>query len=380
MRNLRIELVLTAHPTEIVRRTLLQKYDRIARALAMKDRADLTVLERETAIDTLRREIAACWETDEIRRTRPTPLDEVRGGLLVFEQSLWYALPRYLRELDRALHAHTGRRLPLDVSPIRFGSWMGGDRDGNPNVTPEVTRQAILLGRWMAADLYFREVDAAPRRAVDGELQRRAARAASATSHEPYRHVLRDVRERLMATRRWAEAMLERPEGDLASGRDAPPSGAGTAVDQAIYLDVQELKAPLELCDRSLRATGNGVIADGRLADILRRLGAFGLTLGRLDIRQDAARHTATLDAVTRALGLGSYAEWSEQERQDFLVAPARRPPPADSARSRSVTGSAGRARHVQDDRAPAQRFARRLHHHHGVVRVGRARRRAAAA
>ena len=316
--NLRIELVLTAHPTEIVRRTLLQKYDRIARALAMKDRADLTVLERETAIDTLRREIAACWETDEIRRTRPTPLDEVRGGLLVFEQSLWHALPRYLRELDRALHAHTGRRLPLDVSPIRFGSWMGGDRDGNPNVTPEVTRQAILLGRWMAADLYFREVDL-----LRAELSMASCseelRAQVGESHEPYRDVLRDVRERLMATRRWADAMLDRPDGDLSSGRDAPPSGAGAAIDQAIYLDAQELKAPLELCDRSLRATGNGVIADGRLADILRRLGAFGLTLGRLDVRQDAARHTATLDTVTRALGLGSFEEWSEQERQDFL-------------------------------------------------------------
>lgn len=325
VRHLRIELVLTAHPTEIVRRTLLQKYDRIARALAQKDRPDLTVLEREAAIATLRREIAACWETDEIRRTRPTPLDEVRGGLLVFEQSLWHALPRYLRELDRALHAHTGRRLPLDVSPIRFGSWMGGDRDGNPNVTPEVTRQAILLGRWMAADLYFREVDALRAElsmASCSEEMRAQVGDDAADAHEPYRHVLRDVRERLMATRRWADAMLDRPAGDLSSGRDAPPSagGSATAADQAIYLDVQELKSPLELCDRSLRATGNEVIADGRLADILRRIGAFGLTLGRLDIRQDAARHTLTLDAVTKALGLGSYAEWSEQERQDFLV------------------------------------------------------------
>src|SRR3712207_9471022 len=113
----------------------------------------------------------------------------VRGGLLVFEQSLWHALPRYLRELDRALHAHTGRRLPLAVSPIRFGSWMGGDRDGNPNVTPEVTRQAILLGRWMAADLYFREVDL-----LRAELSMASCsdemRAQVGDSHEPYRHVL----------------------------------------------------------------------------------------------------------------------------------------------------------------------------------------------
>ena len=131
----------------------------------------------------------------------------------MFEQSLWHALPRYLRELDRALHAHTGRRLPLDVSPIRFGSWMGGDRDGNPNVTPEVTRQAFCSARWMAADLYFREIDA-----LRAELSMASCseemRELAGDAHEPYRHVLRDVRERLMATRRWAEAMLERPEGD----------------------------------------------------------------------------------------------------------------------------------------------------------------------
>ena len=202
---LEIELVLTAHPTEIVRRTLLQKYDRIARALAEKDRPDLTVWERETVVETLRREIAAAWETDEIRRVRPTPLDEVRGGLLVFEQTLWQALPRYLRELDRALTQHTGSGLPLEVSPIRFGTWIGGDRDGNPNVTPDVTRQAVLLGRWMAADLYFREVDLLRSELslahASGELRAKVGEG----EHEPYRALLREVRERLLATRKWAE-------------------------------------------------------------------------------------------------------------------------------------------------------------------------------
>jgi phosphoenolpyruvate carboxylase len=321
--HLRIELVLTAHPTEIVRRTLLQKYDRIAQALALKDRPDLTVFERDTAIETLRREVAAAWETDEVRRTRPTPLDEVRGGLVVFEQTLWHALPRYLRELDRALTRHTGRSLPLSVSPIRFGTWMGGDRDGNPNVTPEVTRQTCLLHRWMAADLYFREVDL-----LRAELSMAGCsdelRARVGESHEPYRHLLRDVRERLVATRRWAEAMLAQASGGAAPNGDtwldpaAPGEMASGRAD--IYIDVDALREPLALCDRSLRATGNDVVANGRLADILRRLGAFGLTLARLDIRQDAALHTQTLDAITRALGLGSYAAWSEQDRQDFLI------------------------------------------------------------
>jgi phosphoenolpyruvate carboxylase len=310
--SLYVELVLTAHPTEIVRRTLLQKYDRIARALAEKDRTDLTVYEREGVVETLRREIAASWETDEIRRMRPTPLDEVRGGLLVFEQTLWQALPRYLRELDRALRRHTGAPLPLDVSPIRFGTWIGGDRDGNPNVTPEVTRQACLLGRWMAADLYFREVDLL-RSELSLSEGTSELRARVGDTHEPYRALLRDVRERLLATKSWAERMLEERR---ASGTGPVTASAGPDV----YLDARALAEPLALCDRSLRQTGNAVVADGRLADMLRRLAAFGLTLARLDVRQDSSRHTAALDAITRALDLGSYAEWSEEDRQQFLV------------------------------------------------------------
>jgi phosphoenolpyruvate carboxylase len=330
--QLRIELVLTAHPTEIVRRTLLQKHDRIAQTLALKDRPDLTVFEREMAVETLRREIAACWETDEVRRIRPTPLDEVRGGLVLFEQTLWHALPRYLRELDRALLRHTDRRLPLNVSPIRFGTWMGGDRDGNPNVTPEVTRQTCLLARWMASDLYFRDVDLLRAELSMGQCSDELRARVGPGAHEPYRQLLRDVRERLNATRRWAEAMLAMPDADMRSGaaarkatirdRDVPPGDWELAAsdDAEPYLDVEQLREPLELCDRSLRETGNDIIADGRLADILRRISAFGLTLARLDIRQESAKHTETLDTVTRALGLGSYADWSEQERQDFLV------------------------------------------------------------
>jgi phosphoenolpyruvate carboxylase len=307
-----IGLVLTAHPTEIVRRTLLQKYDRIARALAQKDRTDLTAYERESVVEALRREIAASWETDEIRRARPTALDEVRGGLLVFEQTLWQALPRYLRELNRALSRHAGARLPLDVSPIRFGTWIGGDRDGNPNVTPEVTRQACLLARWMAADLYFREIDLLwaelSMTHCSAELRERAGE-----SHEPYRALLRPVRERLLATRRWIEAVLD-PRAADAAGPLADDAGSD------VYLDVNDLADPLRMCDRSLRDTGNGVIADGRLADILHRVAAFGLTLARLDLRQDASKHTDALDAITRAHDLGAYAQWTEEERQQFLV------------------------------------------------------------
>ena len=124
----------------------------------VRDRPDLTPDEREESLDDLQREIAAAWQTDEVRRELVTPLDEVRAGLVVFEQSLWEALPQYLRAVDRALHAATGTRLPLDVAPIRFGSWMGGDRDGNPSVTRGGDATGTWLARWQAADLYLKEI------------------------------------------------------------------------------------------------------------------------------------------------------------------------------------------------------------------------------
>jgi phosphoenolpyruvate carboxylase len=302
---LRIELVLTAHPTEISRRTLVEKHNRIAAALDEHDRPDLTIDERDDVVAAMQREIAAAWGTAEVRQQRPTPLDEVRSGLVVFDQSLWHALPRYLREVDRALRATTGRTLPLEHTPIRFGSWIGGDRDGNPNVTPEVTRRACLLSRWMAADLYLQEINA-----LRDELSIRVAsdevRVRVGDAAEPYRELLRAVRTRLQATRAWIEASLAADEA-ITPGAD-------------VYLDEEEFADPLRLCHRSLVETGFAEVANGRVADVLRRVAAFGLTLARLDVRQEAQRHTAAIDAITSALGIGSYASWDEAARLEFLV------------------------------------------------------------
>ena len=305
--SMRVELVFTAHPTEIVRRTLLQKHNRIAQILALRDRPDLTPDEQADSLAGLQREVAAAWQTDEVRRSRVTPLDEVRAGLVVFEQSLWDALPQYVRAVDRALAAATGRPLPRDVSPVRFGSWIGGDRDGNPNITPEVTRQATWLARWQAADLYLRDITA-----LRSELSLSASHASEelrtrvGEAHEPYRVLLKEVRDRLRATRDLAEEALA----------ESTPKLTGIAP----YLAAAELAEPLELCFHSLMATGNEVLAAGRLTDILRRVTAFGVTLARLDLRQEAERHTATVDWIAGAAGLGRYASLSEPDRQRFLV------------------------------------------------------------
>ena len=307
IRSMRVELVFTAHPTEIVRRTLLQKHNRIAQILAFRDRPDLTPDEQDDSVADLHREIAAAWQTDEVRRERVSPLDEVRAGLVVFEQSLWDALPQYLRAVDRALIATVGTPLPRDVAPVRFGSWIGGDRDGNPSITPEVTRQATWLARWQAADLYLKEIIA-----LRNELSLSAShasdelRARVGDAREPYRALLAEVRDRLEATRDLAEEALA----------EAAPKLTGVAP----YLSAAELAEPLELCFRSLVSGGNEALASGRLTDCLRRVTTFGVTLGRLDIRQEADRHTAAVDWIAQAAGLGRYADLLELERQRFLV------------------------------------------------------------
>ena len=285
--RMRIELVLTAHPTAITRRTLAALQVRIARALDRQDRPDLTAVERESIAEDLRREILTMWETDDVRPQRPTPMQEVRSGLFIFEQTLWNAVPRHVRDLDRVLRRVTGRALPVDAAPIVFGSWIGGDRDGNPSITAEVTRQACESARSLALTLYAREL-----RALHAELSSTLASAElrehTGNAREPYRALLADLRQSL---------------------RDATVSGAPV-----------DLRTPLRLCHRSLVDTGQQLIADGRLTDLLRRVAAFGTTLVRLDIRQHAQRHAAVIDAIARASGAGSYLSWPEAERQQFLT------------------------------------------------------------
>jgi phosphoenolpyruvate carboxylase len=281
--SLRVEIVLTAHPTAITRRSLAGKHVRIAQALERSDRADLTVDEQQDIREDLRREIFAMWGTEDVRFRRPTPMEEVRSGLFIFEQTVWDALPRYLRALDRDLRATTGRGLPIDAAPIVFGSWIGGDRDGNPAITPDITREACQASRALATRLFTAEIEALSRE-LSITPATPALLAAANGAREPYRAVLLALLARLRA-------------GDA----------------------VVDLRGPLELCYQSLIDTGQAPVAEGRLADALRRLAAFGASLVRLDVRQHAHRHAAALEAIVRRLNGDSYLAWTEPERQRFL-------------------------------------------------------------
>lgn len=305
IRDLRIDLVLTAHPTEVTRRTLIRKYDQVVNTLVDRKRGNLLAYEEDKHYGRLHRLVEEIWSTDEIRSERPSAVDEAKWGFAVIENSLWQAVPDFIRHLDRLCCRHLDQCLPVDLKPLKFYSWMGGDRDGNPNVTHKVTREVLLLGRWMAAELYMQDVHGLGNdlSMLHANAELRARYPDSAT---PYRDMLQEIRKRLNVTLQWTEARLrgrnvEQPEGLITSRED--------------------LLEPLMLCYDSLREVGLPHIANGPLIDTIHRVHSFGINLVPLDIRQDGERHVQVMDELTEYLELGRYKEWNEQERQEFLLA-----------------------------------------------------------
>jgi len=138
------EIVLTAHPTQVQRKSLLRKYSQVTELLAYMERPDITEFEMNAARDDLRRIISSIWGSDEIRRNRPTPQQEASGGNAVLESVLWDAVPSYLRKLDKQCRITLNRPLPIDAVPIKFASWIGGDRDGKCRVPATVFSQNRL--------------------------------------------------------------------------------------------------------------------------------------------------------------------------------------------------------------------------------------------
>jgi phosphoenolpyruvate carboxylase len=308
--EMRIELVLTAHPTEITRRTLQKKHNTIAELLLDNDRPDLTPFERKRIEEKLFEQIQAAWLTDEIRREQPSPLDEVEAGLLIFEQTLWARIPLLLRKLDASLRENTGRALPLEAAPLRFGSWMGGDRDGNPFVTPQVTLKACLLSRYMASELILPELEAlwlelSMSRANSRLLSYLQNASVQDKANMPYRAVLGSLRDRVRRENERLRLSLAR-EHEV----DLPQE----------FLSAEDLLTPLSLCHESLVEVGAEAIARERLEDLIRRIRTFGSTLVRLDLRQHSARHRAAMALVVKALGRGDFEAWSESQKCEFFA------------------------------------------------------------
>ncbi|KAL7586975.1 hypothetical protein Lser_V15G40727 [Lactuca serriola] len=326
LKNQTVDIVLTAHPTQSIRRSLLQKHGRIRNCLAQLYAKDITPDDKQELDEALQREIQAAFHTDEIRRTAPTPQDEMRAGMSYFHETIWKGVPKFLRRVDTALkNIGICERVPYNAPLIQFSSWMGGDRDGNPRVTPEVTRDVCLLARMMAANLYFSQIEDLmfelsmwrcndELRARADELHRTTKRDVKhyiefwkqIPASEPYRIILGDVRDKLYHTRERSRQLLANGISDIPEGKT--------------FTNVEQFLEPLELCYRSLCACGDRPIADGSLLDFMRQVSTFGLSLVRLDIRQESERHTDVMDAITNHLQIGSYRNWPEQQKQEWLL------------------------------------------------------------
>ncbi|MGC9421055.1 phosphoenolpyruvate carboxylase [Vibrio sp.] len=304
IRDLNIELVLTAHPTEITRRTMINNLVKINECLSELELTDLSTKERHKTERRLEQLIAQGWHSDVIRKQRPTPLDEAKWGFAVVENSLWQAVPEFLRELDESVKGYLGEGLPVDARPVHFTSWMGGDRDGNPYMTHTITREVLLLSRWKAADLYLADINELISELSMVKCNDALRALAGKDVHEPYRAVLKEVRTLLQETLTILDSKIH---------------GQKLAV-KAPLQNISQLWDPLYTCYRSLHECGMGVIADGSLLDTLRRVKAFGIHLVRLDIRQESTRHSDVLSELTRYLGIGDYDQWSEQDKVAFLV------------------------------------------------------------
>jgi phosphoenolpyruvate carboxylase len=301
--EMQIDLVLTAHPTESMRRTLIQKYEKIAECLSEFDGGALSPRRDAHIKRRLKRLVSECWHTNDMRATRPSPIDEAKWGFAMIENSLWQAVPDFLRELSTQVAQVTGEELSPWVTPIRFCSWMGGDRDGNPNVTHETTREVLLLARWAAADLYYRDLTGLIQDLSMSEASDDLRNLVGADEVEPYRRLLKDLREEIHVLKLEVEALL----------RGENPSK------QSLIRETADLFDPMLLIWESLHVCGMDEIADGYLLDTLRRIATFGIDLVTLDIRQESTRHADVMAELTEALELGDYVTWDESKRCDFL-------------------------------------------------------------
>jgi len=314
---LRVELVLTAHPTEAKRRTVLSKLQRIGEMLRRLHEPDLLPRERQGEVARLRAEVTELWLTDRARTTRPAVTDEVRTGLYFIDAVFWDALPRIASELAASLAAH----YPGLAAPpgwLRLASWIGGDRDGNPSVVTPVTAETLRLHRGLAVERHRRSLQELARRlSVSGRrcppvpaltawldarrpLPEHVGYLGQRYASEPYRLALALLAADLEAASR--EEMTARLL------EEGPHPGRVT---------VDEVRMVLDLVGRSLLPA----LANDRLQTVRLQLDTFGLHAARLDVREDASRLAAALGGMLAELGIDpAFERRDDRARATLLV------------------------------------------------------------
>src|SRR5262245_61672672 len=307
--------VLTAHPTEVRRKSTMDREMEVAALLDRRERVQLTVEEAEASDEQLRRAVLTLWQTNLLRRTKLTVLDEVANGLSFYDYTFLHEVPRLICALEDRLNAGDEAAGEL-ASFLRMGSWIGGDRDGNPFVTADVMRGTLKLQSSRVMQFYLEQLHAlgaelsiAVHLADVSEELRNLAQASPDTSPhrsgEPYRLAVSGIYARLAATaKRLDVEIVRRPVGE-----GAP------------YGSPRELKADLDVLHRSLLSNNSAVIARGRLRLLRRAVDCFGFHLARLDIRQNSAVHERTVAELLDAAMPGmSYQALGEDARVALLA------------------------------------------------------------
>ena len=302
-KNLNIGIVLTAHPTEVKRRTLIQKYHTITEILEQRELLKSFPTKLKLLDKKLYDEFTIIWNTDDLKRVKPTPFDEARWGLAIIEDSLWETIPKVYRRLNSIFVQNMGKGLPKNFNPIEFGSWMGGDRDGNPFVTSKVTKEVILLSRWEAAKLYEKALTKIIRSYSMQNCSKKISSKVGST-YEPYRVFLRPLRDKMRNTHRSIEQHLIHKK----------------PLDQTKLLSTkEEILKPLRIVRESLEENQNENIASGELLDLMRRAKCFGINLARLDIRQESSRHTQLMNEIIKNKFNKNYIKLSEDKKISLL-------------------------------------------------------------
>ncbi|MBI5261921.1 MAG: phosphoenolpyruvate carboxylase [Bradyrhizobium sp.] len=306
--------VLTAHPTEVRRKSTMDREMEIAALLDRRERVALTPQEAVASDEQLRREVLTLWQTNLLRRTKLTVLDEVTNGLAFYDYTFLREVPRLINALEDGLNEVDEAAGEL-ASFLRMGSWIGADRDGNPFVTAEVMRGTLRLQSSRVMQFYLEELHvlgselsiAGHLADFSDDLRALAERSPDISPHrrdEPYRLAVSGIYARLAATAEKLQVEItRRPVGEAAP-----------------YARVSEFQADLDVLHRSLIANNARVIARGRLRLLRRAADCFGFHLARLDIRQNSAVHERTLaELIDAAMPGMSYLSLGEEARVALL-------------------------------------------------------------
>ena len=342
LQGMLIQPVFTAHPTEAKRRTILLKLLDLAKMLHDLDAGVLLTSEKSATWEKIREIVVSLWQSDVNRERRPDVLDEVREGLYFFDTTLFDLLPEIYAELERALESTYPGETFGDASEdavgrlptfLRYGSWIGGDRDGNPFVTQAVTENALRQQKEQALELYRRTVvgmygHLSVANTRGGFSQEFLASLARDLERAPEGDKARLERFSLEPYRQKMILIYRRLGATLAQNRE---SWRAQRPDPWAYRDADEFIGDLELIQRSLRQNRGGRLAEGRFARLVQQARIFGFHLASMDIRQHSDRHRQAVAELLNRYNCGRHFDYialPEVERTQLLVEEIESPRP----------------------------------------------------